>query len=1322
MSKEIHALKDRTGQIFWPATATDAIIHPQTRLSLTDHIERYNLSDDETILTLEDGINKLVDLGIDQHLGVQMVIKNEDGLIEEWTYFDSNEDFDEPLGWRKGGEIDTTLDATSENPVQNKAVYQAIIDNEEITAAALTELEERTATVETLKADLVNGKVPISQIPELPASLLPTSLDDVLEFEGIENFPSTGSTGIIYVDKETNKLYRWNDTLGNYIQLTTDLDIKSLDQPESSTPLEVGDPYDTAFGKLIKIIRENEIVTAEALQDLNGRLTTSSANLSGKADLVDGKVPASQLPSFVDDVLEYEDLAHFPQEGENGKIYVALDSNLTYRWSGTAYIEISKSIVPYIIDLSNISFGGEDDDSSNGVFEFGGGMHDYYSAPVNNLPAEIDINSIISAIDNKQNIYFTDSRSNTLKNYIVTYSYKDVTSVLLEARTINNNSVYWIDFWYSSENGLLINKGSWLFRKDVNQIKNSIVILPGSVIAGFLDPTAEVEANTYYAMDMGKLTSESASEVVLYTHQELYNILAGSTSYSSDANLIRPVLFFENFDQVTSIIDLAPMHVVSVDFSFYNTSGQNLVLVAEGEEHKYTVEIEKDVTTKPINIITSDKDYSNQEINDLIEEGQKVTSAALCDLDERVLQNKSDIDELEEVTSILSERISQNSSDIEEIVDKGHLQKITWVELRELRDNSELIPGYFYRITDYKCTTTQENTKSADHQFDIVLLALSEDKLAEEGWAMMNESNIYDVTFQGSIYDPKTVKKCYIYCVDVENDQYNIVDCDTLLGISGFNGEGEDFIINETNKTCDASSYSINDLTEPNLTYNYFQNSNLSAWKVWYCLDNDTARFAWAQIGVTNSVQFYNSWTLRTAIYQKEVIISNKTYFVWYSQGPGAPMYILTERRVIERGSNGRYPIAYHTTSSLDSVGSSVISGISNPDTVQEEGHGVIYRLIDEWENDVPYDFKNIQFKRWAITNITSSTLSSDTVQSLNGEFNYNSNGGMHFALKDLYGNWAQDYEDNLSVSIDETISGWYYTFNGILKDENGNFSTYDISTNPLKFTKECLQHIIDSDSDGMDTQDFCFNNKIAPLYKEYFMGEMYIRGRFFLNNIVFNNGPSFCYYNTNEDTFDKQTSHCISNKFGDNCNSNTLAKNCTENTFGNNSTTNLLGSNCKNNIFGYWTMNNIVGPSGTHNIFENQTHSNIVGSYCYSNTFGNYNSRNRINNFCTRNTFEDGCNNNEIGQDSSNNIFKNGCAHITFNGKSYYRYITIESGNRYITLNCTSTTSHTRYYQNVTIAKGTNTTTTRKTISDSNVNQDFQTIYKPANCQEISV
>lgn len=58
-----------------------------------------------------------------------------------------------------------------------------------------------------------------------------------------------------------------------------------------------------------------------------------------------GKIPSSQLPSYVDDIVERTNLAAFPSTGETGKIYVALNDNKTYRWSGSAYVKIASGSV-----------------------------------------------------------------------------------------------------------------------------------------------------------------------------------------------------------------------------------------------------------------------------------------------------------------------------------------------------------------------------------------------------------------------------------------------------------------------------------------------------------------------------------------------------------------------------------------------------------------------------------------------------------------------------------------------------------------------------------------------------------------------------------------------------------------------------------------------------------------------------------------------------------------------------------------------------------------------------------------------------------------
>lgn len=73
--------------------------------------------------------------------------------------------------------------------------------------------------------------------------------------------------------------------------------------------------------------------------------TTQKGTNNGLAELDEnGKVPSSQLPSYVDDIVEYDNLESFPSEGESGKIYIATDTNKTYRWSGTQYVVISETL------------------------------------------------------------------------------------------------------------------------------------------------------------------------------------------------------------------------------------------------------------------------------------------------------------------------------------------------------------------------------------------------------------------------------------------------------------------------------------------------------------------------------------------------------------------------------------------------------------------------------------------------------------------------------------------------------------------------------------------------------------------------------------------------------------------------------------------------------------------------------------------------------------------------------------------------------------------------------------------------------------------
>lgn len=71
--------------------------------------------------------------------------------------------------------------------------------------------------------------------------------------------------------------------------------------------------------------------------------TEVDTKLRNKADLVGGLVPANQLPSYVDDVLEYANRSAFPATGEKGKIYIAINDDSQWRWTGTDYKKMVSS-------------------------------------------------------------------------------------------------------------------------------------------------------------------------------------------------------------------------------------------------------------------------------------------------------------------------------------------------------------------------------------------------------------------------------------------------------------------------------------------------------------------------------------------------------------------------------------------------------------------------------------------------------------------------------------------------------------------------------------------------------------------------------------------------------------------------------------------------------------------------------------------------------------------------------------------------------------------------------------------------------------------
>ena len=125
----------------------------------------------------------------------------------------------------------------------------------------------------------------------------------------------------------------------NSSALTPDIN-KAIDIKVPTVLSELTD--DVGFVDRSNFDNEIENVRAEIALKLDASLKGTA---NGVAELdANGKVLTSQLPSFVDDVIEAENFAALPNEGETGKIYVTLDDNKTYRWSGSAYVEISASL------------------------------------------------------------------------------------------------------------------------------------------------------------------------------------------------------------------------------------------------------------------------------------------------------------------------------------------------------------------------------------------------------------------------------------------------------------------------------------------------------------------------------------------------------------------------------------------------------------------------------------------------------------------------------------------------------------------------------------------------------------------------------------------------------------------------------------------------------------------------------------------------------------------------------------------------------------------------------------------------------------------
>ena len=134
---------------------------------------------------------------------------------------------------------------------------------------------------------------------------------------------------------------------GTLVNATTDLKIAKASQI-----------FDEELNKYQSEINTQLGTSDDSLHKELTNFKNTKGKANGLASLDDsGKVPSTQLPSYVDDVLEFTQLDQLPKPGESGKIYVVTSTNLQYRWSGSDYVEISKSLA--LGETSSTAYPGD---------------------------------------------------------------------------------------------------------------------------------------------------------------------------------------------------------------------------------------------------------------------------------------------------------------------------------------------------------------------------------------------------------------------------------------------------------------------------------------------------------------------------------------------------------------------------------------------------------------------------------------------------------------------------------------------------------------------------------------------------------------------------------------------------------------------------------------------------------------------------------------------------------------------------------------------------------------------------------------------------
>ena len=436
--------------------------------------------------------------------------------------------------------------------------------------------------------------------------------------------------------------------------------------------------------------------------------------------------------------------------------------------------------------------------------------------------------------------------------------------------------------------------------------------------------------------------------------------------------------------------------------------------------------------------------------------------------------------------------------------------EITYGELKSLRDSGGLVPGMKYRITDYETMTAVRSGKiegsyhSAGHRFDVIVTADTESSLNENATAIRHDYGYEDVSYVVSVciqgyngvdiwqrwpsedyVDKESGDTHYAWnwvgdasdleSVDLDSCSWNVDDdyyaystVDDLSVGSIFSDEEEEEHL-----------YEAAEIGTRNVPVrDYFDESNLSAWKLKYCLDNDGERFDWARVfvhgdfiytfntreGIKNRGsrtceymrrctvgEIANSYGILIEYRETSSIQADTIVDFYYTYNPidntmdcriildpmfGESLGVYTVKNI----SDNKYII---TTlgSCLENKGFVLGSEEFEPNV--DEGRGVIYELTDEFNNTVLYDFKNLMF------GIDRFYYTFDTYDE-DGDINidFSLKGYVRNCRSISVGSYHSIY--NVAFIYSDYDNEWNYvndcTFYPLISANNGNFAFYELA------------------------------------------------------------------------------------------------------------------------------------------------------------------------------------------------------------------------------------------------------------------------------------